>query len=117
MTRPQITAVLKKHQPNQYGYPDIYYQQFLEAVEQKYIVEKTDVTIDKEGYTNQDFKSFFHQIDTSTLFPKKDRDYLLMREIGRIGNNYSHDDFITYFKKYQTKVKDTSLVKSVREDF
>lgn len=117
MTRPQITAVLKKHQPNQYGYPDIYYQQFLEAVEQKYIVEKTDVIIDKKGYTNYDFKSFFDQIDTSSLFPKKDRDYLLTREIGRIGSNYSHDDFITYFKAYEEKVKDTSLVNGVRQDF
>ena len=117
LAKPQVTSILKEHQVNRFGYPDIYYQQFLEAVEQKYIVEKTDVIIDKKGYTNQDFKSFFHQIDTSSLFPKKDRDYLLTREIGRIGNEYSHDDFLTYFKDYEATVKDTSLVNAVRNDF
>ncbi len=117
MSRKQIRVALYEHRINTYGYPDIYYQKFLETVERKYIAEKTEFIISKDNYVEQDFKSFFHQIDTSTLFPKKDRDYLLTREIGRIGSNYSHDDFLTYFKLYQAKVKDTSLVNSVRRDF
>lgn len=44
-------------------------------------------------------------------------DYLLTKVIKRIHGTFSHEDFLTYFKLYEGKVKDTSLVNSVREDF
>ena len=116
LTRPHITAILRAHQVNRFGYPDIYYQQFTEAVGEKYVEEKVDY-VDPTKPSPRDYKQVFDQIDTSSLFPEKDRNYLLTKEIKRIHDTFSHDDFIAYFKAYETKVKDTSLVKSVREDF
>ncbi|MBU1822409.1 MAG: TlpA family protein disulfide reductase [Bacteroidetes bacterium] len=116
LSRPQITAILKEHQLNRFGYPDIYYQQFLEAVGEKYIEEKVGF-IDDNKPSERDYKQAFRQIDTSSLFPEKDRNYLLTKEIKRIHGTSSHDDFITYFKLYEGKVKDTALVNSARKDF
>ena len=116
LTKPQITAILEEHQPNRFGYPDIYYQQFLEAASGKYFEEKADF-VDNARPSPLDYKKVFDQIATSSLLPEKDRNYLLTKEIKRIQGTFSHDDFITYFKKYEAKVKDTSLVNAVREDF
>lgn len=116
MSESQITEILKNHQINSYGYPDIYYQQFLGSVANKFIVEKADFMHIKDG-TNRNYRQVFNQIDTSSLFPEKDRNYLLTKEIKRIHDAFIHDDFITYFKAYEEKVKDTSLVNGVRQDF
>ncbi len=116
LDKPQITAILKAHQLNRFGYPEVYYQQFLEAVSQQYIEEKVDL-VDNNKPSPPNYKQSFDQIDTSALFPEKDRNYLLTKEIKRIQGTFSHDDFIAYFKKYETKVNDTSLVNSVRNDF
>lgn len=116
LTKPQITAILRAHQVNRFGYPDIYYQQFLEAVGEKYVEEKVDY-VDATRPSPRDYKQVFHQIDTSSIFPEKDRNYLLTKEIKRIHDTFSHDDFITYFKEYEEIVKDTSLVNGVLEDF
>lgn len=116
LAKPQITAILREHKVNRFEYPDIYYQQFLEAIGEKYVEEKVDF-LDDNKPSPRNFKQVFDQIDTSTLFPEKDRNYLLTKEIKRIHDTFSHDDFITYFKKYESRVNDAILVKSVREDF
>ncbi|MPR31797.1 TlpA family protein disulfide reductase [Salmonirosea aquatica] len=116
LSQPQITAILKEHQVNRLGYPDIYYQQFLEAIEEKYIQEKVNF-IDNDKPSLWDYRQVFDQVDTSSLFPEKDRNYLLTKEIKRIHDTFSHDDFIAYFKKYESKVKDKNLVNAVRQDF
>lgn len=116
LAKPQITTILNGHQENRFGYPDIYYQKFLEAVSDKYIEEKVDF-VDNNKPSPLDYRQVFDQVDTSSLFSEKDRNYLLTKEIKRIQGTFSHDDFLTYFKKYEAKVKDTSLVNSVRNDF
>lgn len=116
LAKPPFTALMKAHQVNRFGYPDIYYQQFLEAVSRKYIEEKADY-VDNNKPSPLDYRKIFDQIDTSSLFPRKDRDYLLTKAFKNVHETFSHDDFITYFKKYKAKVKDTTLVNTVRNDF
>ncbi|GAB3162601.1 hypothetical protein GCM10027291_00610 [Telluribacter humicola] len=113
---PQVGARLQKYQVNPYGYPEPYHRQFIEAVAEKYIVNRASYKEIMDG-SNRDRKEVFAQLSTSPLFSEQDRAFLLAREVRRIRHYYPHEDFLAYFQQYETLVKDTSLTHSLREEF
>ncbi|HEV7347141.1 TlpA disulfide reductase family protein [Telluribacter sp.] len=113
---PTIGSFLNNYRTNEYGYPEPYHRQLVEAVAEKYIVQRAAYKELMDG-SNRDRKQVFAQVATSALFPEHDRAYLLAREVRRIRHYYPHEDFLAYFKQYETLVKDTSLTHSLREEF
>lgn len=116
IVRSEITSVLDKHRNNQGGYQNYYHKKLLESIAEKYFVNNAPY-LDLGDGVNRDNRTIFSQIDTSSLFSEKDKNYLLTRELNRIHRSFSHEDFIEYFGKYQLSVKDSALANQAKRDF
>ena len=116
MNSVQATMILKAHVPNTFGYPEPHYLKFVEAAADRFVIEPNSFMEIQDG-VNRDNRQLFNQIDTSSLFNESARNHLLTREINRIHNNFSKEDFLSYFKLYAAKVKDSSYINMVRENF
>ncbi|WP_247231951.1 TlpA disulfide reductase family protein [Telluribacter sp. SYSU D00476] len=113
---PQVGTLLRNYQVNAYGYPEPYHRELIEAVAEKYIVQKAAYKEIEDG-TNRDRKEVFAQLSTSSLFGEQDRNRLLAREVRRIRHYYSHEDFLSYLAQFEQQVRDTLLTRQLREEF
>lgn len=99
-----------------YQYPDLYHKEFLEAASDQFYTKHAQYRDIRDG-TNKDYRQVFTGIDTSDLFLEKDKNHLLAREISRIHDSFSRDDFLKYFKQFEQKVSDTLLVGYVKRAY
>ncbi len=109
----EISKMLESHRLNIYGYPEIFRHQLIEAISDKYFTDKAR-TLDLKDAVNRDYKQIYTQIDSSNLFPEKDRNYLLIRELNRIAQTFSRADFMNYMKKFEQRINDTLLVNQMK---
>lgn len=98
------------------NYEDVYRHQALDEVLFTYFIPKLEYIDQKDGI-NRDYKKLFDLIENSDIFNNRDQEYLLYKQINRIGNTDSNSDFMSYYNKFKSIVKDTSLLNSVRNTF
>lgn len=112
----ETKRVLHEYRADLYVYPETYHHQLIEAIADKYITDKSKF-LDIQDGVNRDYRQVYIQIKNSLIFTEDDKNYLLNREINRIGQTFSRKDFLTFFKKYEQDVKDTMLVNSIRANY
>ncbi|MDQ6481923.1 TlpA disulfide reductase family protein [Dyadobacter sp. LHD-138] len=112
----EIRKIFENYTAKESNYPEIHHQELLSTVAYIYYTKTADFKDFRDGI-NKDYRQVFSKIDTSALFPEKDKNYLLTRELNRIHSVFSHDNFIEYFTKYQLSVKDTALVNRTKRNF
>lgn len=112
----KVKIILSSHKKNKLGYPELYYSNFLKAVEKKYFADNTKYFL-YGGTVSKDYRKIYLNIDSSSFLPEKDKCYLLTLELEKINSLFSHEDFASYYKFFENRVKDTSLLRSVREDY
>ncbi len=116
LTSDQVGATLAKFTENPYGYPEIYHHQMIESASDKYITQKAPYLNLKDG-VNRDYRAVYTTIWNSTIFPEKDKNYLLARELSRIKETFPKADFLAFFQKFEQDVKDTALVSTIRAQY
>ncbi|HAK77332.1 MAG TPA: hypothetical protein DCM71_10585, partial [Runella sp.] len=95
------------------NYEGIYFKDFVDAVEYRFVVEKAPYLDLTDGF-NRDYKVIYDKINTEFNFPETIKNYLLIKNIGRISESLSKNDFLSYFNKLEKDVKDSSLVEKLK---
>lgn len=98
------------------GCPALYHYKLLEAAADTYITDKAPLLDVKDG-VNRDYRQVYLRLSQSTIFPEKDKHYLLARELRRIAQTFSKEDFLVYFKRFEQEVPDTALVLAVKKQY
>lgn len=106
---------MASHTPWQSGAYDQYYLEFVSTVVEEKLVPT--VPLIHKSYLRPDNRVIFDRIASSPLFPPKDRDALLARELGAIREDYSRQDVQAYFEKFSRLASDPTLVAFLREEF
>jgi thiol-disulfide isomerase/thioredoxin len=112
----QLQAIFREQQPNSFGYPELYRRQFLETVADRLVAAKAPFWNAKD-FVNRDYRQVYQLLSQSSLFPKRDQDYLLSREVNRIGDTFSRNDLLTYYKRFIEQASDTAVVQSMKEKY
>ncbi len=112
----QIQKLLVEQSTATYYFPPIYHQLFVEAIADQFISPKAKFMDLKNGI-NLDHQQIFAQIDSSTIFTEGDKNYLLTRELFRIAETFSNEDFLAFFNIYEERVKDTMLINKIRKEY
>ena len=95
------------------NYEGIYFKDFVDAAEYKFVAEKAPYLDLKDG-TNRDYKVIYDEINTKFNFPETVKNYLLIKNVSRISESLSKDDFLSYFNKLEKDVKNTSLIEKLK---
>jgi thiol-disulfide isomerase/thioredoxin len=98
------------------SFQNIYRTNYLDAVERSLFVKNAGFHFVNDG-TNRDYRQVFFMLDSTTLFPDKDKIFLLSKELRRIHSSYSIPEFLAAFTKFQQKVKDTIVINAIRTEF
>ena len=112
----QLRAIFREQQPNPFGYPELYRRQFLETTADRFVTAKAPFWNAKD-FVNRDYRQVYQLLSQSSLFPKSDQDYLLSREVSRIGDTFSRNDLLTYYKRFMEQATDTAMVRSTKEKY
>lgn len=97
-------------------YKGLYYQKFLEAIEDKFIIPKTNY-IDLGDFVNKDYRIAYNLVNESVLLKNQNRSYLLHREIDRIAKSFSNKDFLEYFSRFEKDVNDTVYINHIKNKY
>ena len=95
------------------NYEGIYFKDFVDAAEYKFVAEKAPYLDLKDG-TNRDYKVIYDEINTKFNFTETVKNYLLIKNVGRISESLSKNDFLNYFNKLEKDVKNTSLIEKLK---
>ncbi|GAB3755958.1 TlpA family protein disulfide reductase [Spirosoma pomorum] len=112
----QLQVIFRQQQSDSFGYPELYRRQFLEKTADRFVVAKAPFWEAKD-FVNRDYRQVYQLLSQSSLFPKKDQDYLLSREVIRIGDTFSRGDLLTYYRRFMEQATDTALVQSMKEKY
>lgn len=100
-----------------YNYlPAAYRRHLIEAATDKFIVAKAKYMDLKDGI-NRDYRQSYDLIKGTSEFSKADKNWLLTREMRRIADTFSANDFHRYYTRYAQDVPDTSMVNTLRRDY
>lgn len=95
------------------NYEGIYFKDFVDVVEYRFIVDKAPYLDLKDGI-NRDYKVIYDKVNTEFNFSETIKNYLLIKNIGRISESLSKNDFLSYFNKLEKDVKDSSLIEKLK---
>ncbi|TAG58730.1 MAG: TlpA family protein disulfide reductase [Cytophagales bacterium] len=95
---------------------DYNHNRFVGITADNLITKKSDFLFLRDG-TNRDYRQSYNRIKNSVLFPQREKNYLLTREINRIVGAFSRNDFLKYFKLFEQDVKDSSMVNQMRDRY
>ncbi|OZI05843.1 hypothetical protein BWI93_23385 [Siphonobacter sp. BAB-5385] len=98
------------------GLHDYYYQTLLETVVESRIIPWAGY-ISSGGATLVDSRAVFDHLTTSPLFPARERDWLLTRQLATIREDFSRDMFLTYYTKLTKVAADSLLLTRVRGEY
>jgi thiol-disulfide isomerase/thioredoxin len=97
-------------------YKEFYYQKFLESIEDKFILPKTNY-MNLGDFVNKDYRMAYKLVKESVFLTNQNRNYLLYREIDRIANSFSNKDFLEYFARFEKDVADTTYINHIRNKY
>lgn len=98
------------------GLSSPYRQQLLRVVADKFVTSQAPALDLKDG-VNRDYRQVYSLLQASTLFAPADQEYLLARELRRIGHTFSPADFRRYFTQFAHQAQDSTLVAALRADY
>ncbi len=110
-----FSSFLKTYQP--LGIMEDYYKTLLETGYDTLMVKKQKTYFDFKDGVNRDYRESFEALSKSDLFTEKDKAYLLCRETKRIGYSFNKSDFLAYFDRLKTMVKDTGMINPIQREF
>lgn len=112
----QLRILLAAAAPPGPGQPELYHYQLLEAAADNYFTEKAPPLNLKDG-VNRDYRQVYASLSSSAIFPAKDKDYLLAREVKRIEGAFPRADLLTYLGRFEREAADTALVSAMKAHY
>lgn len=116
LTSDQLRPLLAAATQQAPGQPTLYHHKLLEAAADKYLTEKAPLLNLKDG-VNRDYRQVYASLSASTIFPTRDKDYLLAREVKRIEGAFSQADLLAHLRKFEQEATDTTLVNAVKAQY
>ncbi len=98
------------------GLHDHYYQTLLDAVVESRIIPTVGYA-SLNPYPKIDTRQVFDQIAASPLFPNRERDWLLTRQLATLREEFSRQDFLTYYTKLTKIASDPLLLDRIRAEY
>jgi thiol-disulfide isomerase/thioredoxin len=116
VTRAQVPQLLTIGPQRAPALPSPYRQLLLRVVADKFVTSQAPALDLKDG-VNRDYRQVYTLLQASTLFAPPDQEYLLARELRRIGQTFSAADFRRFFTQFAHQAQDTTLVATLRADY
>ncbi len=96
--------------------PDFQYNTFIEKGFDIFWLSKTTQRDLKDG-VNRDYREAYESIKEIKFLNEKNRNYLLYREMKRIANSFSNNDFLEYFTRFERDVTDTTYLSHIKNKY
>jgi thiol-disulfide isomerase/thioredoxin len=106
----KIDAVIDEY--NHISSPYSGFESFIDDLVQVRYFKSAPLVNIGNGFS-QDHRYIFDKIQQEAKFPKQIMDRLLFNQVTLIANNFSLNDFRTYFKKFESTLPDTSMVNKI----
>jgi thiol-disulfide isomerase/thioredoxin len=116
VTRAQVPQLLATESRLAPALSSPYRQLLLRVVADKFVTSQAPA-LDLKDSVNRDYRQVYTSLQASTLFAPADQEYLLARELRRIGQTFSAADFRRFFTQFAHQAQDTTLVAALRADY